>query len=182
MDKSKTLFLTHSFNESTIDSVNNIAKVMMDNNVYCLDYMELYYKYGYRGFQNFLLNYIDKNKINTIIFAYYSADFYFDLSFLEKLRKNVFLVRISGDTEHFFEVKDQYDAQTMDLTLVNSPFAQAKLKQMGFNSIVYFEWFNGDRLKKYENIQKNIDVSFVGLITGRGKRSNYINFHFANRI
>jgi len=64
----------------------------------------------------------------------------------------------------------------MDLVIINSPFALAKLKQMDINAMLYFGWFNTALLKKYENMSKNTDVSFVGLITGRSKRLDYINY------
>ncbi|MDD5688010.1 MAG: glycosyltransferase [Elusimicrobia bacterium] len=180
MDKLKILYLGHIVDEVPIVTGNNFTKTLISNGALYLDYIEIYNKYGYKGSHVYIEDYAVKNRVNCIIFS--APDFYFDVTFLERLRKNIFIVVLTSDTSHFYEVRDQYYAQAMDLLLITNYTTELKLRQIGINSIIYFGWFDTNQYKKIDNSSKEIDVSFIGQLKGKVGRLEYINYLLENGI
>ncbi|MDD5473273.1 MAG: glycosyltransferase [Candidatus Methanoperedens sp.] len=182
MSDSKLLVLSYMVKEEPIDTGNNLIQAFIDNNALYLDYKELYSKYGFVGAHNYISEYVSRNEINCLIYFSNPSEFYFGVDFFEKLREEIFLVMITGDAEHYYEVRDQYYAQAMDLVVVNDFISPFKLRQIGINSIAYFGYFDTIRYHKIENLQKNMEVSFIGQLTGKVGRLNYINYLLKNNI
>lgn len=145
-----------------------------------LDYIDVYEKYGYKGAQDFISGYIRTNKIKCLVNISSSAEFYFDLDFFERLGKEVFIVRCIGDTEHFYDVSEQYYCQTADLVV--SDFAGiCRLKQLGVN---YYFCPGAYDTARYSNkkLPKDIDVAFVGQICDKMDRMSYLRYLLDNGI
>src|SRR3990172_6936382 len=139
MKKIKILFLSHieDFSKSLIDTGSQFMRTLLDNNVLYLDYIEIYNKYGFYGTHNYIKEYVKNKGINSMIYGSSPSEFYFDVNYFEKLRKVIFLVLMTGDTECYYEVRDQYYAQAMDLVTVQDFTATFKLRQIGINSMLY---------------------------------------------
>jgi ribosomal protein L6P/L9E len=181
MDKLKLLLLTPPIpKDPLVDSDH--TRLLLSSDIPHLDYVELYYSYGFNGAHNYIREYIDKNGINSIFYLSSPWEFYFDVPFFEKLRKENFLVMLTGDTSHYYEVRDQYYAQAMDLVITGDFIAFFKLREIGINSITWFDYFDLDRYQKNENLPKDIEVSFIGQTIDKVGRSNYINYLLENNI
>lgn len=183
MNKPKILILAESLEEAFIDfGAGLIGTLQLHTDTVLLDYRKLYNKYGFSGMQNYIKEYIVSNKINTILYCPMPAEFDFDINFFETLRKENFFILWLGDTEHYYEVKDQYYAQSTDLVICDEFIAPYKFKQIGVNSIFFPNATDTSKYHKIENIIQDIDVSFVGNLTDKIGRKEYINFLSENQI
>jgi len=184
MEKFKILVLSHTAgpNKSFTDTGNQFIQAMLDNNALYLDYIEIYNKYGFYGAHDYLAKYINDNGINCLIYGSSPSEFYFDINCLEKLRKDVFTVMMTGDTEYYFEIRDQYYAQAMDLVTVNDFISTFKLSKLGINSIPYYAYYDFTKYRKIGNLPKDIDVSFIGTLNGGVKRWDNIKYLSDNGI
>lgn len=182
MDKMKILIVAKKVDGSYIDSGNNLIKALEDNNALFLNYIELYDRYGYKGMHNYIENYIVQNDINTVLYGSTSSEFYFDISFFERLRQKCFLVMITTDIEHYYEARDQYYAQAMDLVTVHDLITTYKLQQIGIQSILYAGYCDAARYCKIWNLAKDIDVSFNGYLSGRVGGEEYVTYLCDNNV
>lgn len=180
MKEIKILFLSHIVD--FFDTGNQFIQTLLDNNVLYLDYIEIYNKYGYYGAHNYIKEYVKNKGINTIIYGSSPSEFYFDINYFEKLRKVIFLVMMTGDTECYYEVRDQYYAQAMDLVTVQDFITIFKLRQIGINSMSYYSYYDTTKYRKIENLPKDIDLSFIGTLGGRARRLDYIKYLSDNGI
>ena len=178
MKKIKILFLSHieDFSKSLIDTGSQFMRTLLDNNVLYLDYIEIYNKYGFYGTHNYIKEYVKNKGINSMIYGSSPSEFYFDVNYFEKLRKVIFLVMMTGDAECYYEVRDQYYAQAMDLVTVQDFITTFKLRQIGINSMVYYSNYDTTKYRKIENLPKDIDISFIGALGGRAGRLDYIKY------
>lgn len=182
MEKLKILLLSHLVDEVPINVGNQFIRAMIDNNALYLDYIEIYNKYGFQGVRNCIKEFIAKNGINCLIYASSPSEFYFDVNYFEKLRKEIFMVMYTGDSECYHDVRDQYYAQAMDLVTVQDFITTFKLRQIGINSMSYHICCDTTKYRKIENLPKNIDVSFIGTLMGRVGRAEYIRYLENNGI
>src|SRR3989338_8690872 len=184
MDEIKILFLSHAvdLSKSPYDTGNQFIQSLRNNNALYLSYIELYNKYGHYGAHHYLKKYVRDNGINCLIYGSSPSEFYFDINYLEKLRKEVFLVMMTGDTEYYYEIRDQYYAQAMDLVTVNDFISTFKLRQIGINSIPYYGYYNSTKYRKNGNVPKHIDVSFIGTLHGGAGRWDNIKYLSDNGI
>ncbi|MEW6558266.1 MAG: glycosyltransferase [Elusimicrobiota bacterium] len=183
MNELKILVIGSIYKNTLADSRNNLIETLLSNNSVFIDIQEIYNKYGFYGTHAYLTDYIKKNEINSVIYVGVSQwEFYLDISFFEKLRKDLFLVMETGDAEYYYETIIQYYAQAMDLVIVDDFVTPYRLRQIGINSLFYYSYLDTTHYYKKENVKKDIDVSFVGTITGRIGRSKYINYLLKNGI
>ncbi|OGW31428.1 MAG: hypothetical protein A2X54_03225 [Nitrospirae bacterium GWF2_44_13] len=184
MDEIKILFLSHTvdYSKAPYDTGNQFIQALRNNNAAYLSYVQLYNKYGHYGAHHYLKKYVRDNGINCLIYGSSPSEFYFDINYLEKLRKEVFLVMMTGDTEYYYEIRDQYYAQAMDLVTVNDFISTFKLRQIGINSIPYYAYYDSTKYSKNGNLAKDIDVSFIGTLHGGAGRWHNIMHLSANGI
>lgn len=184
MDEIKILVLSHTvdFSEAPYDTGNQFIQALRNNNASYLSYVELYNKYGHYDAHHCLKEYVRNNGINCIIYGSSPSEFYFDINYLEKLRKEVFWVMMTGDTEYYYEVRDQYYAQAMDLVTVQDFISTFKLRQIGINSIPYYAYYDSTKYRKNVNLSKDIDVSFIGTLHGGAGRWENIKYLSDNGI
>src|SRR3989339_804329 len=137
-------------------------------------YQETLNDYG-----NIFSNELIKN--GAIFLDYYDIYMKYGKKQTEKYIK-VFLAMLTADTEHYFDMRDQYYAQAFDLVIGDDVTLIPKLKQIGINAINYYIYFDASRFYKIENIKQDIDVSFVGIIKDKVGRLEYINSLIQNNI
>lgn len=182
MDKLKLLLLVPPIPKDSLCDDDRI-KLLLSRDIPRLDHTELYHNYGFKGAHNYIREYINKNEINAILYFFNPCEFYFDVYFFEELRKEIFLAMATGDAITYYEVRDQYYAQSMDLVIHESNFiTSSKLREIGIDSIAYWGYFDPNLYPKIENLPKDIDVSFVGQTTGKAGRLGYINHLLENNI
>lgn len=184
MDDQKILLIAHTLNinDIPVNTGNSFIRTFINNNALYLDYIELYGKYGFYGIQNYIEEYIKKHGINSVLICAGPREFYFDVNYIEKLRKNNFLAMVPGDAEIYFEVSSQYYAQAMDLVIVPNFITTFKVRQLGIDSISYWAYFDTTLYRKIENLPKDIDVSFVGSLDQRQGRRDYVKYLSDNGI
>ncbi len=182
MDKMKILVIANKVDGSYIDTGNNLIKTLVDNKALFLNHTEPYDRYGYKDMQDYIENSIIQNEINTVFYCSTPAEFYFDISFFERLRRKCFLVMITGDTEHYYEVLDRYYAQAMDLVIVGDFIAVSKLQQINIQSLPYFGYYDAVRYHKIKNLLKDIDVSFIGPLSVQVGREEYVAHLLNNNV
>jgi len=182
MDELKILVISRMVDEFPIDTGNAFIQTLIKNNALYLNYMELYNNYGFYGTHNYIKEYLKTNGINAIILSTSPAEFYFDINYFERIRKDIFLVMMTCDSEIYYDVSDQYYAQAMDLVITANPITTFKVRQIGVNSIIYWGYFNTSKYRKIENSPKDIDISFVGTLGKIIGRVDYIKYLLANGI
>ena len=119
-------------------------------------------------------------KINTLIF---SLDNCFDLppEFFYHLRPKIFCCLYLGDDEHYFDRSARYYAQCFDLVLPSNPMSVYRYKYYGVESFFLPSCFNLEDFKSIQKVNCE-DVVFIGSISGKIKREEYINFLEKSRI
>ncbi|MFZ3059420.1 MAG: glycosyltransferase [Candidatus Methanoperedens sp.] len=150
-------------------------------NYYFVDYFELYLKMGKKAFEKHIKNLVITKKIDYIFFILMSGDLTLDIYFIERLSKRAFIIMNFFDSPIFFETVDRYYAQVADLILLPDYLIKYQYEILNINAICTFSLFNKDYYRKFENINKSIDISFVGDVT-RKKRMEYIDFLRKNNI
>lgn len=182
MDKLKLLLLnSHIPKDHLVD--DNCIELLLSADIPHLDYTELYHNYGFDGVHNYIREYVKKNGINAILYWSYPWEFYFDVHLFEELRKEIFLAMMTGDTACFYEVRDQYYAQAMDLVIHSTDFfAISKLREIGIDSITYLGYLDTNKYYKIKNLQKDTEVSFIGQTIDKVGRLDYINYLLENNI
>ena len=184
MNEIKILVISHTvdYSKAPYDTGNQFIQALRNNNASYLSYVQLYNKFGHYGAHHYLREYVRNNGINCIIYGSSPSEFYFDINYLEKLRKEVFWVMMTGDTEYYYEIRDQYYAQAMDLVTVQDFISTFKLRQIGINSIPYYAYYDSTKYRKNVNLPKDIDVSFIGTLHGGAGRWDNIKYLSDNGI
>lgn len=182
MNDTKILILAHVVKEGYIQTINGFIKTLTDNNAVLLNHTELYQKYGRSGTQNYITDFISENKVNCVIYLPSAFEFYFDVYFFENLRKNYYLVMLAGEIETDYETRVQYYAQAMDLIFFSNFTSGPTMRQIGINSIPYWGWWNPDDYRKPDNVEKNLDISFLGQAADKSGRQSYIDYLAENGI
>ncbi|MBN1384045.1 MAG: glycosyltransferase family 1 protein [Elusimicrobia bacterium] len=182
MSNTKILVLAHIVKGGYIQTINGFIETLAENNALLLNHPELYQKYGHRGTQNYITNFIKENKINCIIYLPSAFEFYFDVYFFEKLRETCYIVMLAGEIETDYESRVQYYAQAMDLIFYSNFTSGPMMRQIGINSIPYWGWWNPEHYKKPDNMEKNLDVSFLGQSLHKSGRQSYIDYLIENGI
>lgn len=150
-------------------------------NYYFIDYLELYLKTGNGALEKQIEEIVVTKKINCVFFILPSGDFTFDINFIERLSKQAFIVMNFLDPNIFFEIADRYYAQAADLTLLADYLIKYHYEILNIKAICTFSLFDKNYYKRFENRNKNIDVSFIGDVT-REKRLEYIDFLRKNNV
>lgn len=182
MKTNKILLLGTYIEGHYIEALNIFINAMVANGAVFLSYFDLYLEHGHSGTERFIEEYIDKNSIDTVLYDSAPTEFTLSPLFWERLRKKCFMILWTGDTEHYLDIRDRYYAQAMDYVVSSDFSVPAKLGQLGIKSDTYFGYTDAKRLDKKNGLKKDIDVSFVGTITGKVNRPFYINHLIKNGL
>lgn len=150
-------------------------------NYYYIDYIDLYTRLGRKAFEIYIETLVVEKKFDYIFFIVWSGDLTFDIYFIEKLSKLSCIVMNFFDTEHFFESCDRYYAQVADLVLLPDYLSKYRYEILNINTLCTFSLFDSKYYRPLEEMNKNIDVSFVGNIA-INKRREYIDYLINNGI
>lgn len=186
-----TLLLTRQNNanpNSTTDtySIWDAYRYGLQNNIQnfvAKDYYDIYFEYGYKGFQQEVIKLIETHSIQTLIIGYMAEDYTFDLLFLQEIKNkyNLLVLNTSQDPETFFEPRDRYYNQLADYIL---PFTVLEhnflYKNYQLNAITLYSVYNKEMFQD-QHLQKTIDVSFIGNVN-KANRREYIDFLKENGI
>ena len=153
---------------------HDLGRPLAAKKAHFLDYVEVYDRYGYKGAQTFIADYIRANDIKCLFNISSSAEFYFDLDFFERLNKDVFIVRCIGDSQYFYDMSEQYYCQTADLVIDSDLAGIYRLKQLGVDAYFCPGAYDVGRYPN-KKLTKDIDVSFVGQIRDKVNRLRYVN-------
>jgi hypothetical protein len=145
-----------------------------------IDYRKEYISFGKKRFETKILNLIEDNKIEIVFFILNSEDLTFDIQFVKEIEKKCFIVMNFFDTENFFEEIDRYYAQLADLIILPDYKAKYLYELYDMYAICTFSLYDRDKYK-YLNLNRDIDVSFVGDIN-KSNRREYINYLRENGI
>ena len=160
---------------------HDFMRPLLAKKCHFLDYIEVYQKYGYKDAQAYVFDYIKTHNIKCMFNSSSSAEFYFDIGFFERLNKEVFIVRCVGDTQHFYDVSEQYYCQTADLVIDTELTGIYRLKQLGVNAYFCPGAYDTSRYSN-KKLMKDIDVSFVGQIRDKVNRVRYLRYLKDNGI
>ncbi|MCB4790779.1 MAG: glycosyltransferase [Elusimicrobia bacterium] len=179
----KKMLLIYYRNKETLSEVGNILiDLSASLGGFFIDYKDLYFQKGNKGTEGYIESFVQDNKIDIVMFWSEATGFHFSVEFFAKLRKNLYTVMLVGDTEYYFEVRDRYYAQAMDLVVVFNKPCISYYKLIGIEAIVCYSFFDGKYYKKYPGLKKDMDVSFVGLHSCHSRRLEYLEYLKANAI
>ena len=166
------LILTRKANKDANSIYNSYSNGIIDNypETIAIDYFDLYFQNGKKGFEEIILNHIVDNQIDLIFINFVSGDLTFDLEFLRLLSTKCFMLMNFYDSELFFEPIDRYYAQCADLVILptSSDFTH-NYTLLGINAISTMSLFDTGLYKKKE-LDKDIDISFVGDISKKSRK------------
>lgn len=170
------LILTHRNTTTPLDICNGYIREFIKNGSHFLDYSEIYKKFGNRQSEKYINNFIVENDIKILFFASEPCGFHFSVNFFNKLKDNVFLTMAVGDSDHYFDVRDIYYAQAMDLVVTYDYTSRFRFKQYGVNALSFYSSFDKDIYFKNTKINEDFDISFVGCIKWKIGRAEYLNY------
>lgn len=144
-------------------------------NYYYVDYIRQYLIEGKKRFEEKIEKVVLDRSIDYIFFIWWSCDLTFDLNFIERLAKSAIVVMNFFDTEYFFEGVDRYYAQLADLVILPDALSRHKYRQLNIEALTTFAMYDRNVYARNCNIEKSIDVSFVGNLR-QSNRKEYIDY------
>jgi spore maturation protein CgeB len=179
---SKYLILSSAEKNHLNDIGNGYNREFVKNGAKFIDYEDLYIKYGNKKAGEVINDTIEQNDIEVLIYHSGPTDFHFNIEFFKFLREKVFTVIMLGDTDHYFAERDIYYAQCMDLVVAYDFLPRYKFRQYGIDAITFYSSYDKRRYFKMDNVEKSIDVSFVGAIANKRHRKEYVDYIIENGI
>lgn len=157
------------------DLGNGYIREFVKNGALFIDYEEEYLKLGNRKVQEHIFESIKERGVETLLYQASPSDFHFSLDFFRKLQDRVYTVMMLGDSDHYFDIRDIYYAQCMDLVVVYDCLSRYRFRQYGIDSISFYSSFDVKKYRRAE-VKKEFDVSFVGDVANKIERQNYLDF------
>lgn len=181
MPERNVMVISHLWTTNTICE-NYCDGIKENSDNYCfVDYMDLYVQAGKKGFEKRIEGLIIEKEINYIFFILGSSDLTFDIHFIERLSKLSFIVMNFFDTEYFFDSSDKYYAQAANLVLLPDYLSKFRYELLNINAVCSFSLFSKSRYSCCNNLEKNIDLSFVGSLLTKN-RKECIDYLIGNNI
>ncbi|MFQ5736838.1 MAG: glycosyltransferase [Thermodesulfobacteriota bacterium] len=164
------------------DLGNGYIREFEKNGATFIDYEEAYLEYGNRGVEEHVLKTARDKGAQVLVYQSSPSDFHFSIEFFRELQKRLFTVMTLGDSDHYFDLRDVYYGQCMDLVVVYDCLSRYRFNQYGMDAISFYSSFDGQRYAKDEAAEKDIDVSFVGDVAHKLERMEYIDFAEGNGV
>lgn len=142
-----------------------------DMPVFRIDPDAVYEEEGLAGLEERVRDLVRTHNI-SIMFYGLGFEFNFRPKFLYEDLASVYRVLILGDDEHYFDVSHRYYAQCFDLVLTNNPLCE-RFHLYGIDCLFLPNVFSAELFTPDPAVAKNIDVSFVGAMTGKVGRQRY---------
>jgi len=178
----KYLILTTQENSFLNDIGNGYNREFLKNGAIYIDYNDLYTKNGNKKTEELIEDIIKQNGIEVLIYHSEPSVFHFTPEFFQSLQKRVFTVMMLGDTIHYFDERDIYYAQCMDLVIVYDCLSRYRFQQYGVDAISFYSSYDKNKYFKINDMGKSINVSFVGDIAHKTDRKAYIDYMIKNGI
>lgn len=176
----RILILTYGYKDKMgIPNYPDTIKAL-NPQTWIINYQELYYELGHEGFHDSIRELISREHID-VLFCFLAVDFEIHVNFLAELRKKVFVVLYFGDDCTYYDMHFKYVCQGADYIFTNIIFAAYKYIELGVPAQFLAAAFDVNRIKPM-NFERDIDVSFVGLMNNRFGRAHYIEFLKKNGI
>lgn len=164
------------------DIGNGYVREFIKNGATFIDYEDAYLRFGNKSVQEYISNVIDENDIEVLVYQSAPSDFHFSVEFFQLLQEKVFTVMMLGDTAHFFDNRDIYYAQSMDLVIVYDCLEKYRFRQYGIESMSFYSSYDTNKYFRRDDVKKSIDVSFVGRLVNKMGRKEYIDYLIQNGI
>jgi hypothetical protein len=145
-----------------------------------VNYGEIYNQHGPKKAINIINDELRKNNAE-IVFIALDVNFYFPIEFFSDLRKWCFVVMEIGDDEHFFDKNHRYYSQGFDLVWTSSQPSVLRYGLYGIDAIFTPPLCDLQGEEKL-SCEKIYDVCFVGIVSGKIGRSEYLRHLLNNNI
>jgi len=166
---------------STIEDVhlndigNGYIRSFRENGASFIDYEVLYAQCGQRCAQESILRQVKEGRFDVVLYMAGPADFHFELGFFKKLKERAFTVMMLGDSEHYFERRDIYYGQCMDMVIVYGCLSRYRFIDYGVNAISFYSSYDNMKYVRRPGIIRDIDISFIGGMDAKTGRQDYLN-------
>lgn len=182
MEAEKYLILSTRTDAFLNDLGNGYIREFMKLGASFIDYEKAYMELGCRGAQELIMRTAAERGAEVLVYQSGPSDFHFSLEFFRELQKRLFTVIMLGDSDHYFDLRDVYYAQCMDLVAVYDCLSRYRFRQYGINAISFYSSFDGEIYAKTPGAEKEIGVSFVGDVANKLERMEYIDFAMDNGV
>lgn len=178
----KYLILSTGADTFLNDLGSGYIREFVRNGAAFIDYESVYMELGNSKAEELIMRTVAEKGAKVLIYQSGPSDFHFSVEFFAELRKRFFTVMMLGDCDHYFDLRDVYYGQCMDLVVVYDCLSRYRFRQYGINAISFYSSFDGARYAKAPQTGKDIDVSFVGDIASKLERTEYIGFARENGV
>jgi len=168
--------LDYEMGTSPLRALNRIGK----HNIIPIDHKKLYKLHGPDKIISLTKELLHENKVDIVIFGL-ESDFVFPIEYFSELRDHYYLVLHVGDDEHFFDKSSRYYSQAFDLVMTQTRLTMRRYELYGVDSILLPPAFDVGSVKNLR-YEKTYDVSFVGVVTNKVGREEYLDFLVDNDI
>lgn len=176
---SNTLFLKH-ITQGYLDYHSDACESYFAKCI-SLNYANYFLDHGMKGLHREIKRIIDKENIKLIFVGIYWNIFQLPPEFLNSLRNQCRIVFFLFDDETFLHVHTKYFAQTADFIISTDTLGQAYYEALDISTFRYACFYPKEIYAPDQNIEQNIDVSFVGALD-KGCRIEYLNYLLDNGI
>lgn len=146
---------------------------LWDGEIFFYEYYPSYIEKGRQGMEQHMLRYIDEKNIDIGIFFSIKM-FDFSLSFFRILQRKMFVTLWNIDDETYFDVSSGKYAQAADFAVTSDYYGVEKFKQLGLEAVYNVLPYSKKIYYPISEIQRDIDVSFVGNI-GKQERKQFLD-------
>ncbi len=172
----KYLILSTSTDTFLNDLGSGYIREFVKNGASFIDYEHAYMEHGNKGAEEMIMRTAAEKGAEVLVYQSGPSDFHFSVGFFGELRKKLFTVMMLGDSDHYFDLRDVYYGQCMDLVVVYDCLSRYRFRQYGINAISFYSSFDGALYARAPEAEKDMDVSFVGDIANKLERIEYIDF------
>lgn len=169
----RVLILSTEEEEFLNDLGNGYIREFVKNGATFIDYEKAYLENGKAATEALITRTIEEKGIDVLVYQSKPSDFHFGLEFFKALQKMVFTVMMVGDSDHYFDLRDVYYGQCMDLVVVYDYTSRFRFEQYGVEAMSFYSSFDGKRYRPLAR-PRDMDVSFVGDLTVKVSRRKYL--------
>ena len=173
------LILTYDYKNNWVPNYPDTIKAF-NPQTWIINYKELYYDLGHKRFHDYIRKLVSREQIDVLLY-FVAIDFEIHVTFLTELREKVFVVLYCGDDCTCYDMHYKYLCQGADFIFTNIIFAEYKYIELGTPAQFLVPAFDVSFFEPM-NIERDIDVSFIGLMNNRVSRVKYIEFLEKNGI
>jgi spore maturation protein CgeB len=153
----------------------------MFQSVHVINYDARFAEDGISGTERYINEFIERENIHIVIVWLFLNNYELSLEYLNSIRKKASVVLWFFDDELFFQSFNKFYAQIADAVVTSSYYERYSYEQMDIPSVLYISSYSKQDYFPMD-VEKKIDVSFVGVSEGRPERTEYIEYLNNNGI